>query len=82
MSEGITIEHILMVLAIVLPLGIQQWLIHLANAQAIRERDRKLSFVLGEYLPHKHTERGDTTPLTKGGISYPSVRINGEGDHD
>jgi hypothetical protein len=72
-------EHIYTIVAIVLPLAAQQWLIHRSNARAIRERDRKLTFVLGEYLPHKHTERGDAAPLTKGGISYPNVRINGEG---
>jgi len=70
--------HFWLGVGIVVPLAFQQWMIHLANARAIRERDKKLTFVLGEYLPHKHNERGDGTPLTRGGISYPNVRINGE----
>jgi hypothetical protein len=70
--------HVWLGLGVVIPLGLQQFLIHRANRKAIEERDRKLTFVLGEYLPHKHNERGDGTPLMKGGISYPNVRINGE----
>ena len=79
LEGGIEWGHVWLGLGIVLPLGFQQWLIHRANRKAIQERDAKLSFVLGEYLPHKHTERGDKTPLTKDGIVYPNVRINGEG---
>jgi hypothetical protein len=72
----VNMEHIWIILGVVVPLGIQQWIIHIANARAIRERDKKLNFVLGEYLPHKHTERGEMTPLTKDGLQYPNVRIN------
>ena len=32
----------------------------------------KLYYILKFHPPHNHTERGDNTPLTVGGIQYPN----------
>jgi len=38
----------------------------------------KMWYVLGEYRPHAHTERGDGESLTKDGIAYPRSMKNGD----
>ena len=48
-----------------------------AVAQAIRDRDQKLSFVLKEHKPHTHTETEKGETLTTNGLRYPNVTING-----
>ena len=46
-------------------------------AQAIRDRDQKLTFILNEHKPHTHTETDEDEPLIQKNIRYPSVKING-----
>jgi hypothetical protein len=48
-----------------------------AVAQAIRDRDQKLTFVLKEYKPHAHEEKEKGEALTTDGLRYPNVTING-----
>jgi hypothetical protein len=73
------LHHFLwVVLPIILPLGIQQWWMHSANAKAIRDRDQRLSYVLMEHPLHSHGEKGDAVPLTTEGLRYPKVVVNGK----
>jgi hypothetical protein len=61
---------------VVVPLVFSQWMMHRANMKAGKARDQKLDFVLGEHMPHSHTE-GPGQPLCETGIRYPKVRFNG-----
>jgi hypothetical protein len=86
-TDGWTGEAIVSVGVAILTLGLQQWWLHKRTkeerdreqgkvAQAIRDRDQKLSIIINEYPLHCHTEDKDK-PLTETGIRYPNIKLNG-----
>lgn len=72
---------IITALTIVIPLAVQQWIMHRANAKAIKNRDRRLFSILGEFPPHAHNETEPNEGLLKKNIRYSVFRINDRNNH-
>ncbi len=77
MPERDWVGILLTILGIVVPLIISQWWVHRQNSEAIKVRDQKLFFVLGEHIPHTHGETEKDEALTVAGIKYPNMKFNG-----
>lgn len=83
-----SLNILLGVLSIVVPIGAQQWYLHRQYlkerqreareiAEAITLRDKKLGIILDEYTLHKHTEKKESEILTRNGIEYTKAAFNG-----
>jgi hypothetical protein len=48
-----------------------------AVAEALKEHDRRMTFIMTEHPLHSHGEKGDEEPLTTRGLTYPKMKLNG-----